>query len=155
METEAHVKLWLGNLDTKLTEYQLLKICEKFGEVSTFDFLYTITEGGKRYPRGYAFVTYTTAATAEAAIQALHGKKVLGRELVVRLANPRADHTRVASRPIPAALKAGGGTSLSEEQKAARIRALEAKLAGMEGGAREEFRVTAGPSTSQRKPYSR
>lgn len=155
METEAHVKLWFGNLDTKLTEYQLLKICEKFGEVSTFDFLYTITESGKRHPRGYAFVTYTTAAAAEAAIQALHGRKVLARELVVRLANPKTDHARVASRPIPAALKAGGGTSLTEGEKAARIAALEAKLAGMEGREREEFRVTAEPSSSQRKPYSR
>ena len=87
-ETEAHVKLWLGNLDSKLTEYQLLKICEKFGEVSSFDFLYTITEAGRRFPRGYAFVTFTTGGAAEAAIQ-VHDTSTGGtaQHLLVRTPN--------------------------------------------------------------------
>ena len=161
-ETEAHVKLWVGNLDSKLTEYQLLKICERFGEVSSFDFLYTITDTGKRYPRGYAFVTYTTATSAEDATKALNGVKVLSRELVVRPANPKTDPVKTPVRPIPPALRAGTGDKLSKEQKALKIKALEAKLAGMErrGEEEEEFKISVVvPSSSsshgRKKPYSR
>ena len=160
-ETEAHVKLWIGNLDSKLTEYQLLKICERFGEVSSFDFLYTITDTGKRHPRGYAFVTYTTATSAEAATKALNGVKVLSRELVVRPANPKTDPVKTPVRPIPPALRAGTGDKLSKEQKALKIKALEAKLAKMEKkGEEEEFRISVVvPSSSsshrRKKPYSR
>ena len=162
-ETEAHIKLWIGNLDSKLTEYQLLKICERFGEVSSFDFLYTITDTGKRYPRGYAFVTYSTATSAEAATKALNGLKVLNRELVVRPANPKTDPVvKTPARPIPPALRAGTGDKLSKEQKAMKIKALEAKLARMEkkGEEEEEFRISAVvPSSSschgRKKPYSR
>ena len=160
-ETEAHVKLWIGNLDSKLTEYQLLKICERFGEVSSFDFLYTITDTGKRHPRGYAFVTYTTATSAEAATKALNGVKVLSRDLVVRPANPKTDPVKTPVRPIPPALRAGTGDKLSKEQKALKIKALEAKLAKMEKkGEEEEFRISVVvPSSSsshrRKKPYSR
>ena len=51
-------KLWIGNIDQKIDEYQLLKICEKFGQVTQFDFLYHINDRGDRTPRGYAFVTF-------------------------------------------------------------------------------------------------
>ena len=159
-ETEAHVKLWVGNLDSKLTEYQLLKICERFGEVSSFDFLYTITDSGKRYPRGYAFVTYTTGTSAEDATKALNGVKVLSRELVVRLANPKTDPVKTPVRPIPPALRAGTGDKLSKEQKALKIKALESKLARMERKGEEEFKISVVvPSSSsshgRKKPYSR
>ena len=90
--------------------------------------------------------------------QGLNRKKLLSREVIVRLANPKTDPVTGSVRPIPAALKAGGERVVTEEQKAARIRALEAKLAGMEGGG-EEFRVsTIQPSSSNKsgsKPYSR
>ena len=159
-ESEAHVKLWVGNLDSKLTEYQLLKICERFGEVSSFDFLYTITDTGKRYPRGYAFVTYTTASSAEAATKALNGQKVLGRQVAVRPANPRSEPVKTPARPIPPALRAGTGDKLSKEQKAMKIKALEAKLAKMESkGKEDEFKISAvvpsSSSSHKRKPYSR
>jgi hypothetical protein len=45
------VKIWIGNIDTKLTEYQLLKIAEKFGVISSYDFLYNINDKGNRFPR--------------------------------------------------------------------------------------------------------
>ena len=167
-ESTAHVKLWLGNLSPKLTEYQLLRVCEAQGQVSSFDFLYTITEAGKRHPRGYAFVTFTTSQAAESAIKTLGGRKVLGREMVVRLANPKTDGVRSVARPIPAALKAGGSVcAVTEEGRKARIRALESQLARLEGGGQEEFRVVASqPASSHveaaksasvqaRKPYSR
>merc|ERR1711860_29391 len=68
-------KLWIGNIDQKIDEYQLLKICEKFGQVTQFDFLYHINDRGDRTPRGYAFVTFGSGNSASEAIKCLHKKK--------------------------------------------------------------------------------
>jgi len=159
-DTGPHVKVWVGNIDNKLTEYQLLKICEKFGEVSDFDFLYNISDTGHRTPRGYAFLTYTTASFAATAIDNLNGKKILSRELVVRYANPKSDYGGITHhRPVPAALKAGRTSDeLSSDQKARKIQALEAKLKLMEKSSNEEFKLqstSSSGSKSRHKPYSR
>ena len=67
----------------------------------------------------------------------------------------------ITARPIPPALRAGTGDKLSKEQKAMKIKALEAKLARMEKkGEEEEFKISAAvPSSSsshgRKKPYSR
>ena len=87
--SSAHIKLWVGNLPHKLTEYQLLKILEKFGTVSQFDFLYNINDAGKRCPRGYAFATFSSQSSAENAIKDLNKTTLMGREIIVRLANPK------------------------------------------------------------------
>ena len=50
------------NIPHKLTEFQLLKILEKFGPVSQFDFLYNISDTGNRTPRGYCFATFSSEA---------------------------------------------------------------------------------------------
>ena len=150
-----HIKLWVGNLPHKLTEFQLLKMLEKFGTVSQFDFLYHITDAGKRLPRGYAFVTFTSQKSAENAIKVLNKTEVLGREIIVRLANPKTDPDGSIRKIIPAALKAGSKTSLSDSEKANKIRQLEAKLKGMDSSSRNtDFKVTPAPSTTSRyKPY--
>ncbi len=73
-------KLWVGNIDSKLSEYQLLKIFETYGKVAAYDFLYTMnTEKGSRSPRGYAFVTFESSVAANKAIQQLNNKKINGR----------------------------------------------------------------------------
>ena len=154
-DSSPHIKLWVGNLPHKLTEFQLLKMLEKFGTVSQFDFLYHITDAGKRLPRGYAFVTFTSQKSAENAIKVLNKTEVLGREIIVRLANPKTDPDGSTRKIIPAALKAGSKTSLSDSEKANKIRQLEAKLKGMDSSSRNtDFKVTPAPSTTSRyKPY--
>jgi RNA recognition motif-containing protein len=42
-------------------------------------------------PRGFGFVTMESKENAEAAIQALHGKNVDGRDLTVNEAKPREE----------------------------------------------------------------
>jgi len=157
------VKVWVGNLDRSVTEYQLLRLCERFGEVAEFDFLYSFSDTGVRTPRGYAFVTFRLSSAAERAVKELHGVSVLGRQLIVRYANPRSERERGLNRtrPIPQALsmkgKAGDQKGLTDNEKADKIKALEAKLKAMEGTT-EEFKVEATvPSTSRTKakPYSR
>ena len=44
-------------------------------------------------PRGFGFVTMSTAEEAEAAIGALNGKSVDGRALTVNVAKPREERT--------------------------------------------------------------
>ena len=152
--SSAHVKLWVGNLPHKLTEYQLLKVLEKFGTVSQFDFLYNISETGKRTPRGYAFVTFSSQQSAENAIKSLNKTEVLGRDILVRLANPKTDPDYSSSnrKIIPAALKAGSKQSLTSSQKVDKIKQLEEKLKRMEKSTTSEFKIVTSPSKSNARP---
>jgi len=149
--SSVNVKVWIGNIDTKLDEYQLLKIVEKFGRVCSFDFLYHINDRGGRTPRGYAFVTFQSGKSAADAIQHLHKKKILTKELLVRYASSKTDYSqRIADKPIPAALTAGKSSQLSAAEKQRKIRELEAKLKTMQKSGSEEFKVNTGPRI---KPY--
>lgn len=154
------VKLWVGNLPHKLTEFHLLKILEKFGSVTQFDFLYHINDAGRRTPRGYAFVTFSNQSSAENAIKSLNKTEVLGREVIVRLANPKTDpdYSRNNRKIIPAALKAGSKSDLSSSEKVDKIKQLEAKLKQMEKqqSSSSDFKITPSPTSSQRHhPYSK
>jgi len=151
----AHVKLWVGNLPTKLTEYQLLKMLDKFGTVSQYDFLYHISDTGRRTPRGYAFVTFSTYSSAEKAMDSLNKTTVLGRELLVRLANPKTDPSGSVRKVIPAALKAGSKQTMSETEKTRKIRELEEKLKRMEKSSQSEFKISSMPNHSKAKPYDK
>ena len=157
--SEQHVKLWVGNLPHKLTEFQLLKILEKFGDVSQFDFLYNINDAGKRIPRGYCFVTFSSAVSAENAIKKLNKTEILGREILVRLANPKTDPVLPGNRKIiPAALKAGGTTkSLSDSEKMSKIKQLEEKLKILEKSSANELKITSSSHSCKpkTKPYSK
>ena len=73
-------KIWIGNVDTKLTEYQLLKVAEQFGKIASYDFLYNVSENGHRTPRGYSFITYSSPDSAAAAVKQLHRKRILNRQ---------------------------------------------------------------------------
>ncbi|XP_023611731.1 probable RNA-binding protein 18 isoform X2 [Myotis lucifugus] len=83
---EGH-RLWIGNLDPKITEYHLLKLLQKFGTVKQFDFLFHKSGALEGQPRGYCFVNFETKQEAEQAIQCLNGKLALSKKLVVRWAH--------------------------------------------------------------------
>ncbi|ELK08193.1 Putative RNA-binding protein 18 [Pteropus alecto] len=113
---EGH-RLWIGNLDPKITEYHLLKLLQKFGTVKQFDFLFHKSGALEGQPRGYCFVNFETkqgfftsskhgvrlarclmdtngaekawqdGTEAEQAIQCLNGKLALSKKLVVRWAH--------------------------------------------------------------------
>ena len=75
--------------------YKFLKMVEKFGTLAEFDFLYQKTGGGVNggggggggVPRGYAFVTYMSASSAQSAQRTLDGLVVAGRRLAVKWAH--------------------------------------------------------------------
>lgn len=53
-------RLYIGNLDFRITEAALIKMFSPFGTIISEDFLWH-TRGPKRgEPRGYAFVQYRT-----------------------------------------------------------------------------------------------
>ena len=81
-------KLFIGNLSFNVTEVQLQELFAEFGVVSPVDMIMDRFNGR---PRGFAFVTMETPAMAEAAIKALHGKNVDGRDLTVNVARPKEE----------------------------------------------------------------
>ncbi|XP_067429806.1 probable RNA-binding protein 18 isoform X1 [Thunnus thynnus] len=96
-ESAAHEgnRLWIGNIDPKITEYHLVKLLEKFGNVKQFDFLFHKSGPLEGQPRGYCFVNFNTREEAERAIQCLNGKLALSKKLVVRWAHAQVRVSRI------------------------------------------------------------
>ncbi|XP_066507218.1 probable RNA-binding protein 18 isoform X1 [Hoplias malabaricus] len=141
-------RLWIGNIDPKITEYHLVKLLEKFGKVKQFDFLFHKSGPLEGQPRGYCFVNFHTKEEAERAIQCLNGKLALSKKLVVRWAHAQVKRFEPyrGDKNLPASLEPSSSeaeevpTSLSV---GAKIRAIEAKLQMMEENTDEEY---SGPS---------
>jgi RNA recognition motif-containing protein len=67
--------------------YHLLKLVQKYGSIEKFDLLFHRSGPSAGQPRGYAFVTYSSKADATKAKDALDGKMVGCKSVVVRWAN--------------------------------------------------------------------
>ena len=81
------MKLYVGNLSFNTSESQLRDLFAAHGEVSSAA-LVMDRETGR--PRGFGFVEMIDDAAAKAAMAALGGKNVDGRDLTVNEAKPRA-----------------------------------------------------------------
>ncbi|XP_064556885.1 probable RNA-binding protein 18 isoform X1 [Drosophila montana] len=130
--SEEHRRIWVGNLDARITEFQLLKLMQKCGAIEKFDMLFH--KGGPMVgqSRGYAFVTFTQNEGATNAIIKLDGTNVGNRCIAVRLAkNIKYDDLQ---RPKPRIEIPALGRVKREEKisKADAIRAIEAKLKTLE-----------------------
>lgn len=75
-------KLYVANLSPAFTEGVLRSLFEPFGQV-----LYAAlaTDPATQQPRGFGFVHYPNPETAQAAVAAMNGRPVDGKNLVVRL----------------------------------------------------------------------
>ena len=80
------MKLYVGNLSFNTSESQLRELFEPFGTVTSAS-LVTDRETGR--PRGFGFVELADSSQGQAAIAALNGKNVDGRDLTVNEAKPR------------------------------------------------------------------
>jgi len=83
---EVSMKLYVGNLSFNTTEAQLRDMFAAHGEVASAA-LVMDRETGR--PRGFGFVEFNNAEHAKAAMSALSGKNVDGRDLTVNEAKPR------------------------------------------------------------------
>jgi RNA recognition motif-containing protein len=81
-------KIFVGNLDFKVTENELQDAFAAHGTVLEANLVTDRTTGR---PRGFAFVTMSSPEEAQKAIAALNGKELGGRALVVNLARPREE----------------------------------------------------------------
>lgn len=80
------MKLYVGNLSFNTSESQLRELFAQHGEVSSAS-LVMDRETGR--PRGFGFVEFANDDHARAAMAALSGKNVDGRDLTVNEAKPR------------------------------------------------------------------
>jgi|ERR1700736_2906195 cold-inducible RNA-binding protein len=82
------MKLYVGNLSFNTTDPDLRDLFAPFGTVED---VYLVTDRGTGRSRGFAFVTMSSVAEGQAAITALEGKQVDGRNLTVNEARPKEE----------------------------------------------------------------
>ena len=81
-------KLFVGNLSFDLTENDLQDAFAAHGTVVEANLMMDRATGR---PRGFGFVTMSSAEEAQKAINAMNGKELGGRALTVNIARPREE----------------------------------------------------------------
>jgi RNA recognition motif-containing protein len=81
-------KLFVGNLSFDTTENDLRDAFAAHGTVTETNLM---MDRMTNRPRGFAFVTMSTAEEAQKAMEALNGKGMGGRALTVNIARPREE----------------------------------------------------------------
>lgn len=82
------MNIYVGNLSRDLTESELREAFQAFGEVTSASMIKDKFTGESR---GFGFVEMPNKAEGDAAIAALNGKELKGRNLTVNEARPRTD----------------------------------------------------------------
>ena len=85
------MNIYVGNLSYKATEENVRQAFEAFGQVSSATIIKDKYSG---QARGFGFVEMPDKTEAQAAIQNLNGKELLGQALNVNEARPREDRNR-------------------------------------------------------------
>ncbi|MFL6514818.1 MAG: RNA recognition motif domain-containing protein [Chthoniobacterales bacterium] len=85
------MKLYVGNLSFETTENDLQDLFEQHGAVSEVKLMMDRMTGKSR---GFAFVTMNDNTQAAAAMAAINGKDLNGRNLTVNEARPREERPR-------------------------------------------------------------
>ena len=83
-------KLFVGNLSFNTTENDLQDAFAAFGTVTEANLM---MDRSTNRPRGFGFVTMSSAEEAQKAIDGLNGKEMDGRALTVNVAKPREERT--------------------------------------------------------------
>jgi RNA recognition motif-containing protein len=85
------MNIYVGNLSFEVSVETLRQAFEAFGQVSSARIVKDKYSG---QPRGFGFVEMPDQARAQAAIENLNGKELLGRQMNVNEARPRTDQGR-------------------------------------------------------------
>ena len=97
------MNIYVGNLAREVTEDELRKAFEAFGQVTTVNIIKDRYSGESR---GFGFIEMPTKSEAQAAINGLNGTSMGERTLSVSEARPRAEGGR---RPFGGGGGFGGG----------------------------------------------
>ncbi|MBI5966374.1 MAG: RNA-binding protein [Deltaproteobacteria bacterium] len=85
------MNIYVGNLSYNASEENLRQAFEAFGQVTSAAIIKDKYSGR---PRGFGFVEMPDQAEAQAAIEKLNGKDLLGQQIKVSEARPRTDRGR-------------------------------------------------------------
>lgn len=100
------MRIYVGNLSFDTTQDELKELFGQHGEVSD---LHVPTDRETGRPRGFGFIEMPDDAQAQAAIDAINGMDVGGRELTVNKARERTDRPRGGSGGGGGRSGGGGG----------------------------------------------
>ena len=78
-------KLYVGNLPYAFTDSDMERTFSAFGSVNSAKVIMDRDSGRSK---GFGFVEMSSGAEANAAVQALHGQDIGGRDMVVNIAKP-------------------------------------------------------------------
>ena len=82
------MKIYVGNLSYEVTEEELRREFEAFGDVTS---VAIITDRYSGRPKGFGFVEMASVSEGQAAITGLNGKTLKERMLNVNAARPRTE----------------------------------------------------------------
>jgi RNA recognition motif-containing protein len=99
-------KLFVGNLSFNTTENDLQDAFAAHGTVTETNLM---MDRETNRPRGFGFVTMSSAEEAQKAIEALNGKDLDGRALTVNVAKPREERPAGGGRREYSGGGGGGG----------------------------------------------
>jgi RNA recognition motif-containing protein len=85
------MNIYVGNLSYEATDSTIREAFESFGEVTSAK---VIKDKYTGQSRGFGFVEMPAQSQAETAIRSLNGKELLGKQISVNEARPRADQGR-------------------------------------------------------------
>ncbi|MGQ9799596.1 MAG: RNA recognition motif domain-containing protein [Ignavibacterium sp.] len=80
-------KLFVGSLPWSVNDAELKTLFEPYGKVASAK---VVTDKQTRRSKGFGFVEFQTEAEASAAINALNGSEVKGRNIIVSEAKPKS-----------------------------------------------------------------
>ncbi|WP_185864318.1 RNA recognition motif domain-containing protein [Blattabacterium cuenoti] len=84
-----NTKLYVGNLSYDITEQELKKHFESIGEVTHVKIIFDESTSNKR-SKGFGFIEMSNEENAKQAIEKLNGTELMGRNIIVSAAKPRA-----------------------------------------------------------------
>ncbi len=82
---EQKNKMYVGNLPYGINDESLKQLFAEFGEVTDAK---VIVDKFSNRSKGFGFVTMADEASAQKAIDAMNGKEIEGRQIVVNIARP-------------------------------------------------------------------
>jgi RNA recognition motif-containing protein len=85
------MNIYVGNLSYEATDVTIREAFESFGEVTSAK---VIKDKYTGQSRGFGFVEMPAKSQAQTAIESLNGKELLGKQINVNEARPRADQGR-------------------------------------------------------------
>ena len=85
------MNIYVGNLSYEATDMMIREAFESFGQVTSAR---VIKDKYNGQSRGFGFVEMSVQSQAQTAIRSLNGRELLGKQMSVKEARPRAEQGR-------------------------------------------------------------